>query len=340
MQLFTCHWQARLLQLGILALSILSPPSLLAHPLAPTLLQVEVLDGGLIDVTWKTSRLVPPGKQVKPELPAHCVDLGVARIVEQPTYVELHWQADCGAQGLQGTTIRVDGLAESRLNTLVRVIDPAQGTRTWLLRESDASVLVDKAPAKFEVAGGYARLGVEHLLFGPDHVLLLIALMLLIGSTRQLLITITAFTLGHSITLSLATLSIVKVPTMPIEVAIAASIMLVAASIPPEKDSAPMAVGRAPWIMAMVFGLLHGFGFAGALAEVGLPAGEIPLALFSFNVGIELGQILIVLLAWWLLRWWSANTRRGRVAVSYAIGGMAGFWTLQRLLLSAGVGVG
>ena len=305
-----------------------------AHPLAPTLLQLEVKPGGLVDVTWKTSRLVPAGSPVTPHLPAHCEGRSAPVVDEEPTFAVLRWQVDCGEQGLQGHAISVSGLASSNLNTVVKLIDPVLGTRTWLLKGDDASVRVAAAPSKWTVLADYLKLGVEHLVFGPDHVLLVIALMLLINSTRALLLTVTSFTLGHSVTLSLATLGFVEVPTAPIEVAIAPSTMLVAASIPRESGGPAQAVGRAPWLLAFTFGLLHGFGFAGALADIGLPAGEIPLALFAFNVGIEIGQIAIVLTGWWLLRWWSASTNRGRVAVTYAIGGLAGFWTIQRLLFS------
>lgn len=316
-------------------LLLLAPLPALAHPLAPTLLQLESQGDGLYDVTWKTSRLVPSGSPVTPHLPETCQGVVPPALTEDATYVVMQWQVDCGEAGLQGQTIGISGLEASNLNALVRLIDDDQGARTWLLKGDDATARIAAAPGKAEVLVGYLKLGVEHLVFGPDHVLLVIALMLLISSTRALLLTITAFTIGHSVTLSLATLGIVEVPTAPIEVAIAASIMLVAASIPREAGGPAQAVARAPWLLAFVFGLLHGFGFAGALAAIGLPAGEIPLALFAFNVGIELGQIGIVLAGWWLLRWWSASTSRGRVALTYAIGGMAGFWTVERLLTAA-----
>ena len=304
-----------------------------AHPLAPTLLQLDVAESGLVAVTWKTSRMVPNGSKVKPHLPDHCKPFLAPDVKEDPTSVVLRWQVDCGDRGLMGATIRVSGLADSGLNTLVRLLGYGQETRTWLLTGKNNTLLVAAPPTKLEVALDYGQLGIHHLLFGPDHVLLVLALMMIIASTRMLLITITAFTLGHSITLSLATLGLVNVPAAPVEVAIAASIMLVAANIPRDAKAPTTALGRAPWIVALAFGLLHGFGFAGALAEIGLPASEIPLALLCFNIGIEIGQIAIVLVAWGLLCWWSSSTNRGRLAVTYAIGGLAGFWTLERLAM-------
>jgi hypothetical protein len=323
----------RLLRCIAVLLAALLPGLLGAHPLAPVLLQLDIREDGRVDVTWKTSLLIPVGSDLRPQFPDHCKALSAPEGSEQATYAVVRWQLDCGSEGLEGHVLGVSGLVGSNLNTLVRINDPLQGSRSWLLKAEETTQRVDEAPGKLAVAKRYLQLGAEHLVFGPDHVLLIIAMMLLISGWRSLLITITAFTLGHSITLCLATLGVVSVPTYPIEVAIAFSIMLVAASIPRDSDAAPRAAARAPWLVALVFGLLHGFGFAGALSAVGLPAAEIPLALFSFNVGIELGQIAIVLLGWWVLRSWTNHTDRGRIAVTYAIGGLAGFWTLQRLLL-------
>jgi hypothetical protein len=190
------------------------------------------------------------------------------------------------------------------------------------------------------VVRGYALLGVEHILTGWDHLLFVLGLVLLVGPGRMLLWTVTAFTAGHSITLALASLGLVNVPQGATEAAIALSIYLLAVELVRSSGGRVTFMQRAPWLVAGGFGLLHGLGFAGALAAVGLPQGEIPLALFAFNVGIELGQLAFVgtILAG------MAALGRLRVtwptwvspAPAYAIGALAIYWFLERVAGSLG----
>src|SRR5262249_12390020 len=136
--------------------------------------------------------------------------------------------------------------------------------------------------------------GIEHILFGFDHLLFVLALILIVRNTRLLLLTVTAFTVAHSITLSLATLGVVHVPRPPVEACIALSILLLASEIVRSQRSQPSLTARWPWAVAFSFGLLHGLGFASALIDVGLPQGEVPLALFAFNLGVEAGQLAFI----------------------------------------------
>ncbi len=169
--------------------------------------------------------------------------------------------------------------------------------------------LTPQAPARqslrqqsgWSVAGTYLSLGVEHILLGIDHLLFVLALLLITRGTWRLVKTVTAFTVAHSITLALATLGFVHVPQAPVEAVIALSIVFVAAEIVRVRNGRDGIAARAPWIVAFTFGLLHGFGFAGALARVGLPEGHIPLALLFFNVGVEVGQLLFIAAV--LARW-------------------------------------
>jgi hydrogenase/urease accessory protein HupE len=180
----------------------------------------------------------------------------------------------------------------------------------------------------------YVGLGIEHILFGVDHLLFVLCLLLLVRGIRSLLATVTAFTLAHSITLAAATLGFIRVPATPVEATIALSIVFLACEL--VRGDGRRTVARShPWLVAFSFGLLHGLGFAGALAEVGLPQGEIPLALFAFNVGVELGQLAFVtavLSLWRLVRLvplrLPACTPR---AAGYAIGSVAAFWVFARL---------
>jgi hydrogenase/urease accessory protein HupE len=188
------------------------------------------------------------------------------------------------------------------------------------------------------VLWAYIGLGIEHILFGVDHLLFVLCLLLLVRGIRNLLATVTAFTLAHSITLAAATLGLIRVPAAPVEATIALSIVFLATEL--VRGGARQTVARSyPWLVAFTFGLLHGLGFAGALAEVGLPQGEIPLALFGFNVGVELGQLAFVTavlslarlarLMPWRMPAWAAG------AVGYAIGSLATFWVFARLVSAA-----
>jgi hydrogenase/urease accessory protein HupE len=183
------------------------------------------------------------------------------------------------------------------------------------------------------VVRGYLTLGVEHILTGPDHLLFVFGLLLLVSTSRLLVQTITAFTLGHSLTLSAAALQFANVPSRPVEVLIALSVLTLAVELARDVER-PTMLRRFPWAMAVGFGLLHGFGFAGALADVGLPAGDVPLALVSFNGGIEIGQLAFVgavLTAGMLCRRWlpAISGRSTRVAV-YAMGMLSAFWCFER----------
>jgi hydrogenase/urease accessory protein HupE len=192
---------------------------------------------------------------------------------------------------------------------------------------------------RWSVAGTYLRLGMAHIWGGIDHLLFVLALLLLVRGWRRVVATVTAFTVAHSITLAAATLGFVHVPQKPVEAAIALSILFVAAEIIRRKQGRPGLTEKAPWVVAFTFGLLHGFGFASALSEVGLPQNSIPVALLFFNLGVELGQLLFIAFLYGVV----AGVRQvaRRVALSqpawvwrvppYAIGGVAAFWLIQRI---------
>jgi hydrogenase/urease accessory protein HupE len=196
---------------------------------------------------------------------------------------------------------------------------------------------VSTSRSSLEVAGAYLKHGIEHILFGYDHLLFVLALILIVRSAKVLLLTVTAFTIAHSITLSLATLGLAHVPGPPVEATIALSILLLACEIIRVQHGRESMTAKWPWVVAFSFGLLHGFGFASALSEVGLPQGDIPLALFAFNVGVEIGQLIFigaVLGAWTLAKrigFPAILEPRARSVAAYAIGIMAAFWFIERL---------
>jgi hydrogenase/urease accessory protein HupE len=318
----------------LVSLALLAGAELVAaHPLAPSLLDVREAPSGHTAVLWRRPVLLPVGANPEPVLPARCRAVGPpAEIIDGPALVR-RWTVDCGPAGWTGEQIAVSQLAKAGSDVLLRVSLADGRTFQSVLRPAAPAFRLPALQSRTGVAASYLSLGVEHLLTGWDHLAFVLGLVLLVPDRRRLLGTITAFTLGHSVTLSLAALGFVRLPPAPLEAAIAASIFILALELSRDR---PTVLGRRPWWMAAGFGLLHGLGFAGALAQVGLPAEEIPLALFSFNVGIELGQIAFVTLLLLLglaLRPLQSRLPAWSAAVpTYCIGSLAAFWTLDRLL--------
>jgi hydrogenase/urease accessory protein HupE len=317
--------------IAMLAACTLAAP-VAAHPLAPSLFDIRERNDGLLDVVWKASLLQPRGSDLRPELPAHCAPASAPTAEREGGGMTVRWSEDCGERGIVNESLRVLGLERSRTDALVRVVLRDGRRFQAVLSGADASFVVPERQQPARVAADYARLGVEHILSGLDHLLFVLGLVLLVRSRRSLIATVTAFTLGHSVTLSLAVLGFVHFPTRLVELAIAGSILVLAVELARPSDTGGLR--RRPWVLTFVFGLLHGFGFAGALAEVGLPPGDIPLALLAFNVGIELGQlafIVVVLTAGALLR---PRAERGpawlQAVPTYAIGSLAAMWCLER----------
>lgn len=237
-------------------------------------------------------------------------------------------------QGLDGWEVTVHGLSATMVDVLVRIVLHDGRVISRLLRP-DAPGFVFAATEAGPAAGGYFRLGVEHILFGVDHLLFVLCLLLLVRGPGPILKTITAFTIAHSVTLALATLGCVQVPSGPVEATIALSIVFLATEIAKRREGAPGLTERKPWVVAFTFGLLHGFGFAGALSEVGLPALDIPLALLLFNLGVEAGQLLFVCAALCLvaaLRRMASAPVWLRPVPAYAIGSVASFWLVARVV--------
>ena len=276
------------------------------------------------------------------KLPEGTSDVGAPRIsFGDGAYVERRIIRRDG--GLAGRAIAIEGLSATSTDVLVRIEALAGAIQTERLSPTMTAFVVQAAPGAGEVAATYLRLGVEHILFGFDHLLFVLALVILVGEWRRVAVTVTAFTIAHSITLAAATLGIVNVPGPPVEATIALSIMLVSVEILNARNGKPSLTARLPWLVAFSFGLLHGFGFAGALAEVGLPQHAIPVALLFFNVGVEIGQLVFVaavLSLIWSLRhvasqlWEAAFVKssfdRLDVAAAYGIGIVAAYWLIER----------
>jgi hydrogenase/urease accessory protein HupE len=245
--------------------------------------------------------------------------------------------------GLAGQTVAIEGLSGTSSDVLVRVESLGGARQTERLSPAKTAFVVQAATGSLEVAATYLRLGIEHILFGFDHLIFVLALVILVRDWRRVALTVTAFTVAHSMTLAAATLGWVKVPGPPVEAAIALSIVLVAVEIVNARRGVPSLAARWPWLIAFCFGLLHGFGFAGALAEVGLPHHAIPIALLFFNLGVEMGQLMFVaavLTAGTLLQRAIAlglqpavvhrTANRVDVGAAYVIGTAAAYWLFER----------
>ncbi|WP_162932246.1 HupE/UreJ family protein [Solimonas sp. K1W22B-7] len=319
----------------LLLLALLWSGTLAAHPLAPALLQLKEGEGGKVELLWRASILQAVG--VEPRLPADCRRLDEPAVIrDERGALTARWTLDCGT-GLSGKTLLVPQLDRAGINVILRIERPDGSVLKTLLDASRPDYSVPALQAAPAVFPSYLQLGVEHLLLGFDHLLFVTGLVLLVRRLRALLITVTAFTLGHSITLSLAALGFVHVDSGYTELGIALSILLLACELARPAGSPPTLLARRPALMAVAFGLLHGLGFAGALAEIGLPQAEIPLALFGFNVGIELGQLLLVtalLGLGWLWRRLPLAAERpaalARLLPVYLIGSLAAYWCLER----------
>ena len=311
-----------------------------AHEARPAYLELKETSPKQFSVIWRTPVLAGMRLPIILTMPNDVKNLKQPVVQElADSLLERRW-IDGGANGLAGKRIEFKGLQATITDVLVRIEMLDSRRWTTLIHPSQPWFDLTRAPSKLQVAGAYLRLGIEHIWTGVDHLLFILALMILVKGTRRLIATVTAFTIAHSITLAGATLSFVHVPQKPVEAAIALSIIFVACEIVHKREGRQGLTQQWPWIVAFTFGLLHGFGFAGALSEVGLPQTAIPVALLFFNVGVEIGQLLFIATILSLMalgRWFvrreaiSQPTWAWRIA-PYSIGGIAAFWMVQRIV--------
>jgi hydrogenase/urease accessory protein HupE len=304
-----------------------------AHEVRPAYLDLSEDRPGEFSVLWKTPKVGEMRLALDPVFSGPVEALNPVATKATGDAVVQTWRLR--ADGLRGQTLRIAGLEGTLTDVLVRIAFSNGSTWVKSLTPRQPDALIPARPTAWDVAGTYLVLGLEHILTGTDHLLFVLALLMLTTGRWRLVKTVTAFTVAHSITLGLASLGVVHVPPKPVEAVIALSIVFVAAEILREREGRAGLAARMPWIVAFTFGLLHGFGFAGALSEVGLPEGQIPVALLFFNLGVEVGQLLFVagVLALVALarRIQVAWPRWVALAPPYAIGSMAMFWVIQRV---------
>ncbi len=310
-----------------------------ADEFRPAYLQLTQVDHETYDVLWKVPALDEATTlKVSPHFPEGTESLTPIRSTFAAGTVVQRWTIRVPS-GLDGKAIGFHQLSVTRIDLIARLVRIDGTTQLQRILAVDPRFVVKPSPGAFEVVQTYTILGIEHILTGFDHLLFVMALVLLVTGTRRLLLTITAFTVAHSLTLAGATLGWVHVPGPPVEASIALSIVFVAAEIVHIRQGRFSITQRYPWVVAFTFGLLHGFGFASALAEVGLPQSSIPTALLFFNVGVEIGQLLFVAGVLGVIAIGVRATSRFRLPrpawlwrlAPYAIGSLASFWLIDRI---------
>jgi hydrogenase/urease accessory protein HupE len=328
------RWLMAMLALAA-SLIVAAPAS--ADDFRPAYLQITQDDATTYDVLWKVPALGEDAVlKVHPAFPPGTADLTPKRGSYASGVAIQRWRIKVPA-GLEGKAISFPGLSEVRIDVLARLARSDGTVQLERILPSNPEFVVEASPGKFEVVQTYTLLGIGHILTGFDHLCFVLALVMIVGFNRRLFWTVTAFTLAHSITLALATLGVIHIPRPPVEATIALSIVFVASEIVQMQRGREGLAAKQPWLVAFAFGLLHGLGFAGALAEIGLPANSIPLALLFFNIGVELGQLLFiaaVFAATRLLFLAAANRidlRRAAIIPAYLIGGIASYWVIERV---------
>ena len=305
-----------------------------AHEIRPAYLEIKQTTDSTYQVLWKIPLLGNKAPKIDPILPDGFQLIQTKDHFVADAYIRNY--TSLYHQGLNGQTIAIKGQELTLVDVLVQINLLDESSYTLLLQPDHPQATIPIEPSKWEVAKLYLKLGVEHILLGIDHLLFVLGLLLLVNGIGPLIKTITAFTIAHSITLGAATFDLISLPSAPVEAVIALSIVFLAREYIALKEGKKSLTAQAPWVVAFTFGLLHGFGFAGALSEIGFPQKEVPLALFIFNVGVELGQLFFIgaiacLAFFWKKLDWQLPKSAWRV-LPYSIGTVASFWLIERVL--------
>jgi hydrogenase/urease accessory protein HupE len=306
-----------------------------AHELQPSSFELRQLTPERYEIIWRAPTYYRKPHPARLQLPDNWQPAGAAKVTRLADGALHRRLVDIPPDTVDGAIIRFAGLEATITDVFARFVWLDGTETTAIARPSQPWLEVVAQRSAWQVAWDYTLLGIDHILSGFDHLTFVLALLLIVSGARRLLITVTSFTVAHSITLAAATLGVMWVPGPPVEAVIALSILFLAGELVKVNRGQPSLTASYPWIVAFAFGLLHGFGFAGALGDIGLPQNEVPLALLMFNVGVEIGQllfigvILVMVLALRRLRLeWPAWIRQ---APAYGIGGIAAFWLIERV---------
>ena len=311
-----------------------------AHEARPAYLEIKETAPSKFSVLWRTPVLAGMRLPLVLKIPDDVKNLQPPAVQELADSLVERRLIDAGPNGLSGKRIEFAGLQLTITDVLVRV-EMLDGRKwTTIARPSQPWVEVAASQTWWQVMGTYIVEGLRHILFGADHLLFVLGLLLIVKDRWMLLKTVTAFTVAHSITLAIATLGYAEAPVLPLNAAIALSILFLGPEIVRSWRGQTSFTIQHPWVVAFAFGLLHGFGFASALTSAGLPRSDLPLALLSFNVGVEAGQLGFIALVLALersftileIRW----PRWAQALPGYAVGSLGAFWTIQRIAVFFG----
>lgn len=300
-----------------------------AHEVRPAYLSATEVEAATFDIRWKQPILSGKRLRITPEFPQGCAETKPQRrIIGSDSLTEIR-QIKCA---LTAGTIEFSGLESTLTDIFVQIDYIDAEPKSGLVRPDNPRL--DLSGAAQSPAADYLRIGIDHVAFGWDHLLFIIGLTLLV-SRRQIIGVATTFTLAHSLTLLVTAMGWVSLPSRPVEILIAASIVLIAVEVMRKRAGKSSLALRRPWIIAAIIGLIHGLGFAGALADIGLPKGQELWALLLFNIGVEIGQVAVIVLTLLVLWALHKNSRRAknaaRLITAYGIGAMGAFWMIGRL---------
>lgn len=318
----------------LLLFIVILPKNGWAHEVRPGYLQIIQVTDSTYHMYWKVPRMGDRIPKIQPEFSGNMA----FDHLEKPKQIQgsaLYSYIITSKKEIQGHTLKIKGLNKTLIDVLVN-IEYLNGEKvTFMLQPDKDTKIIPGKTKTLDVIKTYSVLGVEHILAGIDHLLFVLALILITRGKWKIVKTITAFTLAHSITLSLAVLGYVNFPSAPVEAVIALSIVFLALELLALLNKKETLTSKKPWLVAFTFGLLHGFGFAGALAEIGLPQKDIPFALGFFNVGVELGQLLFVIVVLIVIKILSIKKDWpffSKKIPAYAIGSIAAFWMIERVI--------
>lgn len=309
--------------------------SALCHEVRPAYLEINQTDSINYTIIWKMPVTAGRTIQIRPILP----DGFTMTLMKEKVNANSMSQIFSGtySSSLVGQTIQIENLERTLIDVFTKIQLGDGMAYTFLVQANKPYCIIPKTPNQYEVIFSYIRLGTEHILEGYDHLLFVLALLLLISSFSSLLWTVTCFTLAHSITLTLASLNIFSLPSTPVEAVIALSILFLAKEYIDLQNGQSSITAQYPWAISFGFGLLHGFGFAGALQDIGFPQKQLFSALLSFNLGVEIGQILFILICLVLYliyrRVFKLKSHKTlKTILPYVIGSVASFWLIQRVV--------
>jgi hydrogenase/urease accessory protein HupE len=305
-----------------------------SHEIRPAFLQIIQTSETTYEVFWKVPSMGDAVPKIHPVFPPFFT----VETLKSPNQISgsvIYSYKIYSDESLQGKILTIDGLNKTLIDALVTVTYLNGEKVTLMLQPDKDSSIIPGETSTYNVVKTYSKLGFEHILLGIDHLLFILALILITKGRWKILKTITAFTIAHSITLSLAALGYVNFPTPPVEAVIALSIVFIAVEIIKNLSGKQTLTSKKPWLVAFTFGLLHGFGFAGALSNIGLPQLDIPFALAFFNIGVELGQIAFVIAVLFFIKLLSYKKQWPmyiKKIPAYAIGSLATFWMIERII--------